>query len=250
MVFAYFKVTQIVKPLINYSGHENNISSGGLHKGYSMHKKSKKIIPNKKIDSYYPNIKGENCMQGHSEKIKWGLRALLNKPFFGKLGYMCYIGKTCYIAQKKDLFFGDRVRIYPGMRTETQDGGKILLGSNVSIGQNFHAVAVQNKLEIGNNVTISGNVFVSNCDHTFNDENSLALEQPLQIRDTKISDDCFIGYGAAILAGTHLGKHCIVGANSVVRGIFPDNTLLAGSPAKVLKRFDIENKKWVRAQEI
>lgn len=43
---------------------------------------------------------------------------------------------------------------------------KIIIGDNVSIGQNFHAVAVQNKLEIGNNVTISGNVFISNCDHT------------------------------------------------------------------------------------
>lgn len=106
----------------------------------------------------------------------------------GKEGRMCYIGKPCYIARKKDLLFGDKVRIYPGMRTETQNGGKILIGDNVSIGQNFHAVAVQNKLKIGSNVTISGNVFISNCDHTFNEENLLALEQPLIIKDTCIED--------------------------------------------------------------
>lgn len=189
-------------------------------------------------------------MWGKIQKVKWGLYALLNKPFWGKLGRMCYIGQPCYIAQKRDLFFGDRVRIYPGMRTETQDGGKLVFGSNISIGQNFHAVAIQNIFEIGANVTISGNVFMSNCDHTFNDEKKIALEQPLQFRETKIGEGCFIGYGAVILAGTSLGNHCIVGANSVVRGVFPDNTLIAGCPARVLKRFDTENKKWIRVNEI
>lgn len=183
---------------------------------------------------------------GQSEKIKWGLRVLLNKPFFGKIGHMCYMGKPCYLSRKKDLILGDKVRIYPGIRTETQNGGKIIIGNNVSIGQNFHAVSVENKLKVGNNVTISGNVFISNCDHSFDDENVIVLEQPLNIKDTFIDDNCFIGYGTVILAGTHLGKHCIVGANSVVRGIFPDNTLLAGIPAKVLKQFDSKNNKWVK----
>lgn len=96
-------------------------------------------------------------------------------------------------------------------------------------------MAFQNKLKVRSNVTISGNVFISNCDHTFNEENLLALEQSLIVKDTCIEDNCFIGYGAVILAGTHLGKHCVVGANSVVMGDFPNNTLLAGSPAKVLK---------------
>ena len=39
---------------------------------------------------------------GQSEKIKWGLRVLLNKPFFGKIGHMCYMGKPCYLSRKKD----------------------------------------------------------------------------------------------------------------------------------------------------
>lgn len=183
---------------------------------------------------------------GYGKKIKWAFLALLNKPFLGKIGNKCYIGKTCYISKRKDLFLGDSVRIYPGMRTETQGGGKIVFGNNVSIGQNFHVVAVERKLKIGNNVTISGNVFISNCDHTFYDENTTALEQPLVIKDTTIGEGCFIGYGVVILAGTHLGKHCIVGANSVVRGIFPDNVMIAGSPARVLKKFDVEKNKWLK----
>lgn len=103
-------------------------------------------------------------------------------------------------------------------------------------------MAVQNKLKVESNVTISGNVFISNCDHTFNEENLLSLEQPLIVKDTCIEDNCFIGYGAVILDGTHPGKHCVVGANSVVRRDFPYNTLLAESPAKVLKKFETEIK--------
>lgn len=185
-------------------------------------------------------------MQGQIKKLKWCIRALLNKPLWGKMGRLCYIGKPCFIADKKALFFGDKVRVYPGIRTETQDNGTVIIGNNVSIGQNFHAVSVGDKLKIGDDVTISGNVFISNCDHTFNDEYKPALEQPLTLKETSIGSASFIGYGAVILAGTHLGRHCVVGANSVVRGNFPDNTLLAGSPARVVKKFDTQEKKWIK----
>lgn len=182
------------------------------------------------------------------EKLKWGIRALLNKPLYGKMGKMCYIGRPCFIANKKRIKMKNRVRIYPGMRSETLDGGTVEIGNNVSIGQNFHIVAAEKKVSIGNNVTISGNVFISNCDHTFDDENKMTLELPLTIKDTSIGDASFVGYGVVILAGTHIGKHCIIGANSVVRGNFPDNTMIAGNPARILKTFSLTDKKWERCE--
>ena len=51
-------------------------------------------------------------------------------------------------------------------------------------------------------------------------------------------------FGVAIQAGTILGKHCIVGTNSVVRGIYPDFCVLVGSPASIVKRYNIKTKKW------
>ena len=50
-----------------------------------------------------------------------------------------------------------------------------------------------------------------------------------------IGDDCFIGCGAVILHGVKLGKNCIVGANSVVTKSFEDYSVIAGSPAKLLR---------------
>ena len=172
------------------------------------------------------------------KKIPWVLRAVINKIWFGKIGALCYIGSPCFIAKKKALFLGDKVRIYPGLRVEIQDNGCIEFGNNISIGQNFHIVSMKKKLKIGDNVTISANVFISNCDHTFDNIPKSALEKPLISKDTYIANNCFIGYGAVILAGTYLGENCVVGANSVVRGMFPKNSIIAGNPAKILKKID------------
>lgn len=174
------------------------------------------------------------------KKIPWVLRALLNKMWFGKIGNLCYIGSPCFIAKKEALFLGNKVRIYPGLRVEIQDNGRIELGNNISIGQNFHIVSMKKVLKICDNVTISANVFISNCDHTFDSIPISTLEKPLISSDTYIANNCFIGYGAVILAGTYLGENCVVGANSVVRGIFPKNSVIAGNPAKILKKFDEE----------
>ena len=50
-----------------------------------------------------------------------------------------------------------------------------------------------------------------------------------------IGDDCFIGMNSIILKGTTLGNNVIVGAGSVVHGKFPDNVIIAGNPAKIVK---------------
>ena len=49
-----------------------------------------------------------------------------------------------------------------------------------------------------------------------------------------IGNDCWIGAGAVFLDGAEIGDGCIVGANAVVIGKFPNNTIIAGMPAKVI----------------
>ncbi|WP_265348157.1 DapH/DapD/GlmU-related protein, partial [Enterobacter cloacae] len=70
-------------------------------------------------------------------------------------------------------------------------------------------------------------------------------QQPMNNKRTTIGENCFIGAGAKILAGTTLGKQCIVGANSVVKGDFPDYCVISGIPAKIIKKYDVESKRWL-----
>lgn len=181
------------------------------------------------------------------QKIMWFVRTQFIRFFYGKIGKKSYLGKTLFVQRKKNVFIGDNTRIYPGMRAEiTMETAKVKIGNNVSVGQNFHVVSYDGELVISDNVTISGNVFISNVDHDYSEIGKHILEQNMLLKETFIGEGSFIGYGAVILPGTVLGKQCIVGANSVVKGKFPDYCVIAGSPAAIVKKYNSESGKWER----
>jgi acetyltransferase-like isoleucine patch superfamily enzyme len=177
------------------------------------------------------------------------LRAVLYKPFLGSLGRFSYIGKPTYIGNFNRIFIDDKVRIFPGARIEVVDKkSSIRFKSNISIGQNLHIISAE-KLIIGKNTTISANVFITNIDHEYREIDTHILKQPHIVHKTEIGENCFIGYGVVLQAGTILGKQCIVGANSVVRGTFPAYSVIVGVPAKVVKRYDHSVKKWKKTNK-
>lgn len=55
------------------------------------------------------------------------------------------------------------------------------------------------------------------------------------VADTYVGEECFVGIRAIILPGIRIGNHCIVGAGSVVTKDVPDNCIVAGNPAKIIK---------------
>ena len=178
-------------------------------------------------------------------KCFWILRGIIYKVRFEKIIFPSYIGKPIFISNANKIRCGRKLRIYPGARIEIgKNNSKIIIGNNVSIGQNLHMVSYNENLEIEDNVTISGNVFISNCDHSYYDIDTSVLEQPIISKRTTIGEGTFLGYGCVILAGTNLGKHCIVGSNAVVRGSFSDYSVIVGAPARVVKKYNLEKKCW------
>lgn len=119
----------------------------------------------------------------------------------------------------------------------------IILGDGVTFQQRCHITAADT-LIIGKNTLISFDVSIQDTDHEYEDLSLPIGNQPLIVKKTKIGENCFIGSGAKIQAGTILGKHCVVGTNAVVRGIFPDYCVIVGVPAKIVKRYDEESKIW------
>ena len=178
-------------------------------------------------------------------KYIWAIRALVYKLFM-KIGSFSYLGKPLLIIGRKQIDISKRVRILPGLRAEVHGPeGLLKIGEDVSIGQNFHVTA-GGLLEIKSGVCISGNVCITSIDHQYEEIDKPILEQPHINSNTIIGEGCFIGYGVVIQAGTELGRQCVVGANSVVRGVYPDYCVLVGGPAKVVKKFDTDQKKWVK----
>ncbi len=55
------------------------------------------------------------------------------------------------------------------------------------------------------------------------------------LKDVYIGNNCFVGAKSIILCGARIGNNCIIGAGSVVPGkVFPDNSIIAGNPAKII----------------
>lgn len=119
-------------------------------------------------------------------------------------------------------------------------GGKITIGEGCGISGSTFCSMVE--VTVGDRVQVG-----ANCKIMDNDQHSLdPAERQQDIRDhvgmkpVCIGDDCFVGTGSILLKGTVLGKNCVVGAGSVVHGEFPDNCVIAGNPAKVIKRLTID----------
>lgn len=146
---------------------------------------------------------------------------------------------------------GNNAHIWPGCRIEgiesygnVRFSPKLTIGDKVRFQQNCH-VTFAGQLEIGAGSSIMYNVLITDIDHVF-DASMPVLDQPISVKLTRIGRDCFIGAGAKIQAGTTLGNHCVVGANAVVRGSFPDFSVIAGVPARIIKRRDPGTGKWLR----
>ena len=91
-------------------------------------------------------------------------------------------------------------------------------------------------ITLGKNIVISTKVIVLAHDY------SCLLDTKKSSNDilstVVIGDNCFIGAGAIILPGTIIGDNSIVGAGSVVKGIYPSSCVIAGNPAKVIKKLE------------
>lgn len=93
-------------------------------------------------------------------------------------------------------------------------------------------------LTLGEGVTISSYVRVLTHDwshHTVGKSMGVITENPLgKIRPIEIGDFSFVGTGSIIMPGTKIGKGCIIGSGTVVRGTIPDYAIVIGSPGKII----------------
>ncbi|ONK04618.1 hypothetical protein BSK71_04475 [Pectobacterium actinidiae] len=150
----------------------------------------------------------------------------------------------------ENIAIGDDVIIFNGNRIEavseyanTVFSPEIIIESNVSLQQYCHITAA-GCLVIGAGTSVLQYVVITDIDHEYESLGISPSLQPLSVKKTKIGKNCFIGAGARILAGTTLGEHCIVGANAVVKGHFPAGCVIAGIPAKIIKRYDPMTNSW------
>jgi acetyltransferase-like isoleucine patch superfamily enzyme len=175
--------------------------------------------------------------------------------FFKKIGNRSAIYTPSMLGFPGYIEIGSKVTVRYGCRLEVIDpkvsgvGAPLLkIGSNVNIEQNVHIVC-GNQIVIGDNVSITGGVAIVDVEHPYEDVDSkVKIGRRIKCvhNFVRIKDGAFIGYGAIILPNVTIGQNAVVGAHSVVNIDVPDYSVVAGNPARLIRRFDLQSKTWVK----
>jgi len=151
------------------------------------------------------------------------------------------------------VFVGDDVRISGSLSISSGkfcDHPTLRIGDRSFMGHNVR-ITCNREVVIEEDVLIAGNCKISDYDgHATSLERRLTEATPTadEIRSVRICRGAWIGGGALILKGVTVGEGAIVGANSVVTHDAPAYSVVAGSPAKIVKQNEPGNKPMVRAQ--
>lgn len=190
--------------------------------------------------------------------------SLLDKMW---LGY-CLI-RTKLICPKAKLFcrpfdlrgrkfvkFGECLSIGKCARIEVfkndRNTPSLVFGNNVQLNDFVHIVAMDSVV-IGNNVLMASHIFISDNSHGSyhgDDDDSDPQVPPIKRKyptnPISIGNNTWICEGVMVMPGASIGKGCVIGAHSIVRGTIPDYCIAVGNPAKIIKKYNFETKRWER----
>jgi len=170
---------------------------------------------------------------------------------FGHYGRNIYIFPGVQIVRPRFISVGDNVTIGKGTDIyvhPTYSDLKdylIRISNNVHIGS-YNIIGARKSIIFEDNVLIGPHVIIG--DHSHRYEN---IEIPIKFQETtegvavRIERDSWIGANVFILPNVTIGRHSVVGANSVVNRDIPPYSVAVGAPARVIKQYDFDRKEWV-----
>jgi acetyltransferase-like isoleucine patch superfamily enzyme len=168
-------------------------------------------------------------------------RLALRKLWHGRklvLDGLAFIGPGC------TLQIGDKGRIELGRWSWVGHGtklrcheGVISLGAKSVLGQECTVSAYQH-VSIGRECVIADRVMLIDFDHGVVDVDRPIRLQGIYKRDVRIGNNVWIGYGACVLRGVTVGDNAVIGTNAVVTRDVPENAVVAGVPARVVRMRD------------
>ena len=173
--------------------------------------------------------------------------AFILRPYFLLLGSKTRIVSPLKIKNLGRISIHNNVIINSSSWLQVHQDlvGELIIGEGSIIGNLNHIYAL-NKIVIGSHVLTADKVYISDCVHGFEQIDLPILCQPIKaLPNVYIGDHSWIGENVVII-GASIGKHTIIGANSVVNKDIPDYCVAVGSPAKVIKKYSFDKKQWIR----
>lgn len=172
---------------------------------------------------------------------------ILNRRRFKQVGKGTRIYKPLHIDGIENISLGNYVSIHEGNWLAaiplTGNNVQLVIEDGTTLGHYNHIYATKSII-IENNVLTADKVYISDNLHNYEDVTLPIIKQPIkQCKSVVIGEGSWLGENVCIL-GACVGKHCVIGANSVVTKDIPDFSVAVGAPARVIKKYDPETMQW------
>jgi acetyltransferase-like isoleucine patch superfamily enzyme len=160
---------------------------------------------------------------------------------FGAGSVICFPTTTImnerYIHIGRDTMIGPHIALSAGMvpGQECLTDPVVRIGDRCLIGRGSGIVG-HLEIVIGDDVWTGHHVYITDQNHDYRDRTRPISQQTQPERPVHIGDGSWIGHGSVVLPGARIGRHVVIGANSVVTGEIPDFTVAVGAPARVVKQ--------------
>lgn len=190
--------------------------------------------------------------------IEWFIYTIEGKFFAYFVGWKkSYLGRGSRIIGTRFITAGEQLSIgrYAWIQAVVECGDQtynpvIKLGTGFNASERLHISAI-NRIEIGYNCLLGSGVYISDHNHGSykGKEQSHPGERPVERKLVShgpviIGSNVWIGDNVTIVGSVRIGDGVVVGANSVVTCDVPDNLIVAGIPAKIIKQFNFTTGKW------
>ena len=171
----------------------------------------------------YKYIRAVVCVPCGMIKMAWTKLFHMNS-FSGPI--ICLVSPFSEITMNggAELRIGKNFKMRDGAKIRVRKGGKCIIGNNTSVNSN-NMIACHESVEIGSGCQFSPNVQIYDHDHDFRDEDGISAMH-YKTSPVKIGNNVWIGANTVILRGTEIGDNSVIGAGSVIKGVFPVGSVI------------------------
>jgi acetyltransferase-like isoleucine patch superfamily enzyme len=181
-----------------------------------------------------------------SPYLRFGVRGRLTAPYWRRRMHRFGDGSILYrpnwVFRPEQMSIGDNVWISQGAWLEIGEpawgrGEPVLrIGDGVVL-RHHVTISAAESVVIEDDVLIAAWTSIYDSDHTLGPRGN-AIWYPQRLAPVRIGRGSWLGERVAVLRGADIGCHCIIGANSVVKGTIPDRSIAVGAPARVVGSTD------------
>lgn len=124
------------------------------------------------------------------------------------------------------VHIGKGVRVHSGTKIKVRSGAELKIGANTKINYDC-IIACHESVSIGAGTELGPAVFLYDHDHDYSAGlNADSGQERFQTSPIEIGRNCWIGANTVILRGTKIGDYCVVGAGGVIKGVYPDHSMI------------------------